>query len=98
MAIGIPNPFRTGGLWCDICKKQGNDPYNFPMMQKYQTVPKISYCNFCKLVGHDDKNCRIMDLMRETTSDAYRVKEKMMTGKAAPQFSQVPTPYNTAQQ
>jgi hypothetical protein len=36
--------------------------------------------------------------MRERTSDAYIVQEKMMTGKAAPRFNQVPAPYNTAQQ
>jgi hypothetical protein len=68
------------------------------MMQKYQTIPKSSYCNFCKSVGHDDKDCRTMDLMRERTSDTYRVQEEMMTGKVAPQFNQVPPPYNTAQQ
>jgi hypothetical protein len=78
------------GLWCEICKKQGHDPYHFPMMQKYQTVPKSSYCNFCKSVGHDDKDCRTMDLMRERTSDAYRVQAEMMTGQATPQFNQVP--------
>jgi hypothetical protein len=38
-------------------------------------------------VGHDDKDCKNMELMRERTSDAYRVKAKMMTGKAVPQFN-----------
>jgi hypothetical protein len=36
-----------------------------------------------------------MELMRERTSDTYRVQEEMMTGKVAPQFNQVPAPYNT---
>jgi hypothetical protein len=39
-----------------------------------------------------------MELMRERTSDAYRVEAKMMTGKAGPKFNQVPSPYNIAQQ
>jgi hypothetical protein len=65
------------------------------MIHKYQTVPKSSYCNFFKLVGHDDKDCRTMDLMRERTSDAYRVQLEMMTGQVAPQFNQVPDLYNT---
>jgi hypothetical protein len=39
-----------------------------------------------------------MYLMRERTSDAYRVQEEMMTGKDAPWFNQVPSPYNTVQQ
>jgi hypothetical protein len=98
METRLPNPLPIGGLWCDIFKTHGHDPYHFPMMQKYQTVPKSSYCNFCKSVGHDDKDCRTMDLMRERTSETYRVKAEMMTGKSSPQFNQVPTPYNTAHQ
>jgi hypothetical protein len=35
MATGLPNPLPTGGLWCEICNKQGHDPYHYPMMQKY---------------------------------------------------------------
>jgi hypothetical protein len=98
MATGVPNPFPIGGPWCDICKTHGHDPYHCPMMQKYKTIPKSSYCNFCKSVGHDDKDCRTMELMRERTSDTYRVQEEMMTGQDAPQFNQVPPPYNNAQQ
>jgi hypothetical protein len=98
METGVPNPFPTGGPWCEICKTHGHDPYHCPMMQKYKTVPKSSYCNFCKSVGHDDKDCRTMELMRERTSDTYRVQEEMMTGQVAPQFNQVPPPYNNAQQ
>jgi hypothetical protein len=44
------------------------------------------------------KIVRKMELMREQTSDTYRVQEEMMTGKFAPQFNQVPTPYNIAPQ
>jgi hypothetical protein len=40
MAVGIPNPLPTRGLWCKIYKKPGHDPYDFPIMQKYQTIPK----------------------------------------------------------
>jgi hypothetical protein len=47
------------------------------MMHKYKTVSKGSYCNFCKSVGHDDKDCRMMELMREITSYTYRVQEEM---------------------
>jgi hypothetical protein len=86
MATGVSNLFPIGGPWCEIFKTHGNDPYHCPMMQKYKTVPKSSYCNFCKSVGHDDKDCRTMELMRERTSDTYRVQEEMMTGQVAPQF------------
>jgi hypothetical protein len=54
------------------------------MMHKYQKVPKSSYCNFFKSVGHDDKYFRTMDMMRERTSKTYRVQEKMMTWEDAP--------------
>ena len=98
MATGMPNPLPPGGLWCEICKKLGHDPYHCMMMQKYQIVPNNSYFTFRKLVGHDDKDCRTMDLMRERKSYLYRVQVEMMTGKDAPQFNQVPSPYNTVQQ
>jgi hypothetical protein len=92
----MPNPLPIGGLWCEIWKKLGHDPYHCTMMQKYKTVPKSSY--FCKSVGHDDKYCRTMALIRERTSYAYRVQAEMMMGKDAPQFNQFPAPYNTGHQ
>jgi alpha-acetolactate decarboxylase len=98
MAARMPNSLPTGGLWCEVYKKPSHGPYHCSMMQKYQTVPKSSYCNFCKSMGHEDKYCITMELMRERTSDAYRVQEEMMTGQVAPQFNQVPYPYNTSQQ
>jgi hypothetical protein len=98
MATGIPNLLLQGGLWCEICKKLGHDPYHCTMMQKYQIVPTNSYCTFCKSVGHDDKDCRTMELMQERTSDTYKVQAEMMNGQEAPQFNQAPTPYNTTQQ
>jgi hypothetical protein len=79
METRVPNPLSIGGPWCHICKIHEHDPYHFPMMQKYKTIPKISYCKFYKLVGHDDKDCRTMELMRERNLDTYRVQEEMMT-------------------
>ena len=84
MVAGMPNPLPIGGLWCEICKKPGHNPYHYTMMQKYQTVPESSYCTFFKSVGHDDKDYRTMELMWERTLDAYRVHYKMMTGQAMP--------------
>jgi hypothetical protein len=98
MSTGMPNPLPQGGLWCEICKKPGHEFYHCTMMQKYQTVPTNSYCTFFKLVGHDKKDCKTMELMWERTSDTYRVQAEMMLGQVAPQFTQAPTPYNTTQQ
>jgi hypothetical protein len=97
MATGVPNHFPTVRPWCEIYTTHGNDPYHFTMMQKYHTVPKSSYCNLCKLVGHDDKDCRTMELMRERTSYTYRVQVEMMTGQDTSQFNLIPPPYNNAQ-
>jgi hypothetical protein len=76
---GVPNPLPTGGQWCEISKTHEHDPYHCTMMQNYNIVPKISYCNFFKSVGHDEKDSRTLELMRERTSDTYRVQEEMMT-------------------
>jgi hypothetical protein len=73
------NPLPTGGPWCEICRTHGHDPYHCPMMQKYQTVPKTTFCNFCKSVGHEDKDCRTLEIMKERTSDTYRVQDELMT-------------------
>jgi hypothetical protein len=43
-------------------------------MQKYQSTTRNLFCNFCKSVGHDEKDCHALDLMRECTTDAYRVQ------------------------
>jgi hypothetical protein len=61
-------------------------------------VPKSSYYNFFKSVVHDEKDFRTMELMRERTLETYRVQVEMMIGQDAPDFNQVPTPYNTTTQ
>jgi hypothetical protein len=43
------------------------------MMQKYQTMPKSTFYNFCKFVGHEDKDFQTMEMMKERTSDTYRM-------------------------
>jgi hypothetical protein len=49
------------------------------MMQKYQTVTKTTFCNFSKLVGHEDKECKDLEIMKERNSNAYRVQDELMT-------------------
>jgi hypothetical protein len=74
LATRVPNPFPSRGPWCEICKTHGHGPYHFPIMHKYKTVPKNIYSIFCKSVGHGDRDCRTLELMREKTSDTYRVQ------------------------
>jgi hypothetical protein len=61
-------------------------------------MPKSLYCNFFKSVGHDDKYCKTMELLRERTPDTYKVQVEMMTMKDAPEFNQIRTPYKTMPQ
>jgi hypothetical protein len=93
MTTRVLKPFPPRGPWCSIFNTHGHDPYQCPMKQKYKTLPKSSYCNFFKLVGHDDKYCRNMELMRERTSDTYRVQLEMMIGQYENQYSKVQQPY-----
>jgi hypothetical protein len=75
LAVGAPNPLPGGG-YCEICKKWGHHPTECPLLQKYQSTPKNLFCNFCKSVGHEEKDCHVFDLLRERTSDMYRIQEE----------------------
>jgi hypothetical protein len=52
----------------------GHHPTTFPLMQNYQSIAKNLFCNFCKFVGHDEKDFRTLDLMRKCITDAYIVQ------------------------
>ena len=86
LGVGMKNIFPIGGPWCEIRKTHGNDPYHFPMMQKYKTKLKSTLCNFCNSLGHGDRNCRTLELMKEITSYSYRMQGELMEGQIVPQF------------
>jgi hypothetical protein len=58
----------------------------YPLMQKYQSTTKNLFCNFCKLVGHDEKMSHT-DLMRECTTDAYRFQGEEGLEGGVPQYN-----------
>ena len=37
-------------------------------------------------MGHEDKNCRTLELMKEIKLDAYKMQAKLMVGQTVPQF------------
>jgi hypothetical protein len=76
---GSPNPL---GIWCEICNMMGHQPHSYPLMQKYQITTRNLFCNICKSVGHEEKDCHTFDLMRECTIDAYRVQGEESKGGA----------------
>ena len=51
-------------------------------------VPNTTFCNFCKSVGNEYKDCRTLEIMKERTSDAYRVQDESMAGQLAQQYNQ----------
>jgi hypothetical protein len=59
MATRAPNPLEGGVGYCEICKTWGHHPTTCPLLQKYQSTPRNLFCNFCKYVGHDEKDCHI---------------------------------------
>ena len=72
---GAPNPFNPNVLYCEICRTIGqHQPEYCYLLHRYVQVPKNPYCNFYKSVVHNKDECRIFDLMRERTYDAYRVQ------------------------
>jgi hypothetical protein len=87
LVTGALNPLLGGG-YCEICKKWGHHPTECPLLQKYQSTPKNLFCNFCKSVGHEEKDCRAFDLMREHTSDMYRIQEENVAAEVGgPQYN-----------
>jgi hypothetical protein len=45
-------------------------------MQKCQSTPKNLFCNFPKLVVHEEKDCCAFNFMRERTLDMYSIQEE----------------------
>lgn len=63
-------------LWCTIfqvARKHTTD--NCHLLYKFVQTPQKLFCNFCRLVGHDEHNCRIYALMTERTP-TYGVQAK----------------------
>jgi hypothetical protein len=87
LATGALNPLPGGGYY-EICKKWGHHPIECPLLHKYQSTPIKSFSNFCKLVGHDEKDHRAFNLMREHTSDMYKIKEEhAVTKGGGPEYN-----------
>jgi hypothetical protein len=80
LATKAPNPLPGRGYY-EICKKWGHHPTEFLLLQKYQSTPRNLFCKFFKPIGHEEKDCRAFDLMREKTSDMYKIQEENDTTK-----------------
>ena len=52
------------------------------MLQKYTKTPKNLYYTFCSSVGHEDSNCRALDMMRERAQDVYVMQSEQQNHPA----------------
>jgi len=87
MSTGAPNPLGPGdGAWCEIWRSRGHRPKNFHLLQKYQSTQRILYCNFYKLVGHEQSDCHAWKLMSEKDFVVYRVQGEESLEGVVPQF------------
>jgi hypothetical protein len=85
IGVGMSNPLASKVPWREISKTHGNDPYHFPLIHKYHIVPKSTFCNFCKLVGHEDKDYRTLEMMKERIAYTYRVQVEHVIIQSAQQ-------------
>ena len=77
VACGALNPINGQGLpWCCICHSRGHHDEECVYLQKVVSTPANLFCKFCRLVGHDEKDCRAYQLLKEKTIDTYLMKNE----------------------
>lgn len=60
-------------LWCAICQIAGkHTKNNCHLLQNFVQTPQQLFCNFYKLVRHDERNYQSYELMMDRTP-TYRV-------------------------
>ena len=75
VASGVPNLINTQGMyWCRIFQNRGHRSEECLYLHKIVSASVSLYYKFCKSVGHDEKDCRSLQLLQEKTVDAYLMK------------------------
>ena len=76
VAFGAPNPLNGKGLpWCLICQSRGNHDEECVYLQKVVSTPANLFCKFCRSVGHNEKDCRAYQLLKEKRGDTLMKNE-----------------------
>ena len=61
-------PSTTPALWSVICQIAGKHATdNCHLLHKYTQNSQQLFCNFCRLVGHDERTYRSYELMMDRT-------------------------------
>lgn len=59
-------PSAAPAIWCAIYQVGGNHrTNNCHMLQKYTQTPHQLFSDFCRSMGHNERTCRIYELMME---------------------------------
>ena len=78
--FGVPNPLNGHGLpWCHIFQSRGHHDEDCLYLQKILSTPADLFCKFCKLVGHEEKDYKAYQLLKENTVDTYLTKNDGQT-------------------
>ena len=92
VTAGAPNPLNKQGMpWCTIFQTRGHKSEECLYLQNILSAPASLYCKFCRSVGHDEKDCRALQLLQEKTMDTYLIKneEQMQVEGAHHQYQLV---------
>jgi hypothetical protein len=84
---GAPNPLKHDTLpFCEVCRTR-HRPGECYYMHKYVQTPTNIYCTFYKYMGYDEKDCRVYDLMHESSREAYRIQGELYQEGNVAQFN-----------
>ena len=77
VAFGAPNPLNGKRLpWCLIFQSRGHCDKECVYLWKVVSTPTNLFCTFCRSAGHDEKDCRAYQLLKEKTGDTYLMKNE----------------------
>ena len=77
VASGAPNPLNGHGIpWCHICQSRGHHNEECLYMKKFVSTHEDLFYKFCKSVGHDEKDYRAFQLLKEKIVDTYLMKNE----------------------
>ena len=70
VSSSAPNPLISHGLpWCRIYQTRGHHNEDCLYLQKIVITPANLFFKFCKPVGHEEKDCRAYQLLKEKMID-----------------------------
>jgi hypothetical protein len=62
--------------YCEIYRIHGHGPRQFPIIEKYSTVPNTVHCEFFASTTHTTNQCRALDALgNRLDRTAFRVNE-----------------------